>query len=389
MRGDTNPSQRGWPRRERGATAVFVALTLLVVGAFLALAINVGHLFSVRHDLQNASDSGALAGALGLDGTAGKLDGAIASGGSYAGYHVSDRDQVVASAVELGHWTPPADACEAGEVATGQTGPNGFRFCRVDARDAAAALRINAARVASGRAAGDPGGGAAPVFMNQLLGAGPTADVRTEAVAVAGGPSEAPCPRMPFVIKDVCFQGPNAIGCNEHLFLGLGSTPVNTAGWTLFTQQAPSSSGLCDYLKNPPTDCSGLAAGTNVQTGTNIGTGNGSNISPMCPPGGQRICDLLKQFEGQDVEVPVVAYGAGNCMSPYSGMASISGFATFHVAQVFCKQHQGDSPAPAGTPCAAFATDQCVAVKYLCQIRSQDPAGGGWYGTTARPRLVR
>ena len=374
--------------RERGATAVLVALTLLVMGALLALAVNVGHLYSVRQDLQNAADSGALAGALGLDGTSGVLPGAVASGGEFAGYHDADRDQVVASPVELGHWTPPDEACEAGEAATGRTGPRGYQFCRVDGRDEAAARRINAVRVGASRAAGAPGGGAVLLFASGLLGAEPATDVRSEAVALAGGPAEAPCPRVPFVIREECFTGGGAIACGDHLLLGMASTPVNTAGFTIFTPSTPNTSDLCSYLQAPPPDCSGDSAGTDAQVGSQIGTGNGSSIvAASCGKAG-KVCQLLKQFQSLRVEVPVVRYAHGNgCKAAYSGSAGIVGFATVDVAQVYCK---GDPPPPAGTPCAGFATDQCVAVRYVCPERPvPQPAGGGWFGTPARPRLVR
>jgi Flp pilus assembly protein TadG len=58
---------------QRGVTAILVALLLVVLVGFTALAIDVGHLVFVRNELQNAADAGALAGARFLyeeDGTA-------------------------------------------------------------------------------------------------------------------------------------------------------------------------------------------------------------------------------------------------------------------------------------------------------------------------------
>jgi Flp pilus assembly protein TadG len=58
---------------QRGATAILVALLLVVLVGFTALAIDVGHLVVARNELQNAADAGALAGARFLyneDGTA-------------------------------------------------------------------------------------------------------------------------------------------------------------------------------------------------------------------------------------------------------------------------------------------------------------------------------
>ena len=46
-----------------GSAVIFVAVTLLLLLAFAALAIDMGHMYVVRTELQNAADAGALAGA--------------------------------------------------------------------------------------------------------------------------------------------------------------------------------------------------------------------------------------------------------------------------------------------------------------------------------------
>ena len=48
---------------QHGASLVFVTLLLAVLLGFFALAIDVGYLFVVRNELQNAADAAALAGA--------------------------------------------------------------------------------------------------------------------------------------------------------------------------------------------------------------------------------------------------------------------------------------------------------------------------------------
>ncbi len=48
---------------QRGVSAVIVGICLLMLVSFVALAIDVGHLYVVRNELQNAADAGALAGA--------------------------------------------------------------------------------------------------------------------------------------------------------------------------------------------------------------------------------------------------------------------------------------------------------------------------------------
>lgn len=50
-------------RRNRGQVLVLVALALIVLLGFAALGIDVGYMYSVRHELQRCADAGALAGA--------------------------------------------------------------------------------------------------------------------------------------------------------------------------------------------------------------------------------------------------------------------------------------------------------------------------------------
>lgn len=50
-------------RNEKGQVLVFVALALVVLLGFAALGIDVGYMYSTRHELQRSADAGALAGA--------------------------------------------------------------------------------------------------------------------------------------------------------------------------------------------------------------------------------------------------------------------------------------------------------------------------------------
>ena len=52
--------------RRRGAVAVFVMVTMLVLLGCTALAVDVGHMYVAHEEMQNAMDSSALAGASGL-----------------------------------------------------------------------------------------------------------------------------------------------------------------------------------------------------------------------------------------------------------------------------------------------------------------------------------
>src|SRR4030067_1579475 len=48
---------------QKGIVIVIVAILIAVFIGFAALAVDIGHLYVVRNELQNAADAGALAGA--------------------------------------------------------------------------------------------------------------------------------------------------------------------------------------------------------------------------------------------------------------------------------------------------------------------------------------
>ncbi len=68
------------PKRQRGAVAVVVGLTIFVLVGMIGLALDSGQLFVNKTELQNAADACALAAARELDGTADALTRADAAG---------------------------------------------------------------------------------------------------------------------------------------------------------------------------------------------------------------------------------------------------------------------------------------------------------------------
>lgn len=69
-----------FPKRQRGAVAVVVGLTILVLLGMIGLALDMGQMFVNKTELQNAADACALAAARELDGTADALIRADAAG---------------------------------------------------------------------------------------------------------------------------------------------------------------------------------------------------------------------------------------------------------------------------------------------------------------------
>lgn len=60
---NSNPELLKAKNGERGAVVIIVAICLTMFIGFAALAIDIGHLYVVKNELQNAADAGALAGA--------------------------------------------------------------------------------------------------------------------------------------------------------------------------------------------------------------------------------------------------------------------------------------------------------------------------------------
>ena len=85
----------------RGVTAVIVAMLLIVFFGFTALAIDIGHLYVVRNELQNAADAGALAGAENLFITG---ETQINTGANQVGYDAAEANKSEKTTVEV-NWT--------------------------------------------------------------------------------------------------------------------------------------------------------------------------------------------------------------------------------------------------------------------------------------------
>src|SRR5258708_16541138 len=142
-----------WPRRdpERGAIAVLAALVLAVVGGFLALGFEVGHMMQTRTAAHLAVDAGALAGVLSIDGTAAGLDAARAAATRFTTLHYLDGEQVSI--------TPSSD------VASGI-----WDFARSTFTTSLDPTVANAIRVTAGRDASGLHNRPLPLYFGGLLG---------------------------------------------------------------------------------------------------------------------------------------------------------------------------------------------------------------------------
>jgi hypothetical protein len=243
VRGGVRPPLR---QGERGAVAVTAAIMLPVLLAFFAVAFNMGLLMDSRSELQNGSDSAALAGARSLDGTAAGLLGARRAAYAYSMRHVAFDQAITIDAFDrdltFGRWHLRADECIFG------SGGDCFEPLAVSEP-----RKITAVRILNGRDGGTHNGP-----LNLLFGAflrRATATVRSAAVAVGGG-AAAPACALPFAVAECSLvDGAGAMKCGtgpqRMVFTNAGVDAVGFANlYYPDDNQAPSGTFVADTIRN-------------------------------------------------------------------------------------------------------------------------------------------
>jgi Flp pilus assembly protein TadG len=233
---------------QRGVTAILVALLLVVLVGFTALAIDVGHLVLARNELQNAADAGALAGARFLyidEGTSVNLEAndiaeeaATANMSENLAVEVQrDIENENEGDVQRGHW------CFATRTFT----PNAS-LLPVDLWNAtteeldADPYFINAIRVVTRRQGTPVASFFAWIFGHQGF------QVSTEAIGYIGfagtlEPGEADQPIA--ICKEALLDGSKEYTCSVGRMINSGQNVASheTGGWTSFNQDDPCTGG--------------------------------------------------------------------------------------------------------------------------------------------------
>jgi Flp pilus assembly protein TadG len=343
MRGSTRSS-------EHGATAVFVIFSLVVLGGFLALALNVGHMLAVRGEIQNATDSGALAGAKDLNATSAGIDAALVSAPLYANYHKTDVGTamgVAASDVVVGSWNPTTGVFTSYTVA--------------NAKAAANVGKINAVQVSAGRQ--QTRGNQLPVFFGTFLGGQTGTDVAARAWAVRGGPCNSSCD-LPIAVSDCGLLDANGnfvTGvCGSTMTLTFGPSTTDNLGLTTLGLSSNVSTQTVDQafqdifngtcFVNHPGDVIALSNGQNALASNALRTDWNSVI-------------------GTTYTAPVIHIA---CPPQFVQSATIVGTVSITITQV----------KSTGNP-------KYLTARIECPSTSTRFAGGCfYYGTWGLPRLV-
>jgi hypothetical protein len=287
-------------RRERGAVAAFVVLALVMLLAFLGAAINIGHVFSTRGELQNAGDAGALAGARVLDGSANGLVAAAGVARATGNRNPTDNlasVDVLPQDVTTGHW----------DVDTRVFTP---------LSDPALASQINAVRVRTYRDAAHAG-----AVALQLPG-GRTATVAAEAIATGGGPTRVPCAQMPLVVSNCSLP---ELQCDVDFRIYWNNDWSDNAAWASFP---PNTNVSAAIVKGEI-----VAAGN----GTCTPLSNG-DLAMMLNGDATSACQTLQGVWSADMThdwiVPVI--DTGGCPTRYVQSAPIVDWIYFRITNVVC-----------------------------------------------------
>ena len=289
--------------RPRGTTAVIVALFMASFAAFVALAINVGHMMAARSELQTAADSAALSGAqemaLHQSTTSGYVNRFARSQARGASAELSAANISDGASIDLNQFA---------EVTFGQFQAGAFTPTNVSAL-------VNAVQVQTARASGAPNG-PLTVFMSSLLDPNQTVanagDVSATAIAMVGGRCDLDSPVLPMAVQNC--TNPPVPSCGGGVFAGILGN--GTANFTTFN----SGTTIANIVN-------GAWAPTVVHVGDCIDVNPPLTVTPAdltafqavyTPPSATRML------------VPIIC-GAGICGA---GQAQVLGFAAVTVNSV-------------------------------------------------------
>jgi Flp pilus assembly protein TadG len=240
-------------KSERGAVLVLVALLLFVFIGVAALAVDLGHLYMVRNELQNAADAGALAGAANLytidaetntvsvnpDANLAALQAATANratakhvegGSNYLPVDVNTTAGVNLGDIQRGHWSFSSGFTENPSLeAISQEILWNSTFAELDANTAL----INAVRVTARRESNPASSFFARIFGYEEFFLSATA-VAYLGFANTINPGEVD---MPLAICRETIETNGELQCNfSRLINSSDKSDANTGGWTNYSQ---------------------------------------------------------------------------------------------------------------------------------------------------------
>jgi len=230
---------------QRGATAVMVAIVMVLLIMFAALAIDVGHLCVVRNELQNAADAGALAGARFLYNEDGTLVNVGANQIAYDGATANKSERVAVEVnwtggnegdVQRGHWSFTTRAFTPND----STAPVDLWNVSTEELDLNPDF-INAVRVVTRRETTPVASFLAGIFGRESF------SLATHAIAYIGfaGTLTPFDVDQPIAICEEALLQDGEYSCNIGRMINSGQNIASseTGGWTSYSQDDPCTGG--------------------------------------------------------------------------------------------------------------------------------------------------
>lgn len=216
-------------KNQQGLTAVIVAIAIVMLIGFVALAVDIGYVAATKNELQNVADAAALAGAgelgnqnLTTPGTINETqikDVAIAAG--YANKAARLPITIDSNDVEIGTWDREADP------RFNNSPPSGTLLT---------AVKVIARRDSDSKSAEGP----ITTFFAKIFGID-TTDVRADAVANLSGPTDVGEIEIPIGLSHTWF--PDSCGDT----VDFTDTKDSCVGWNNFTE-SPTTPNMTDTI---------------------------------------------------------------------------------------------------------------------------------------------
>jgi Flp pilus assembly protein TadG len=353
---------------QNGVTAVVLAIALVALLGFAALAVDIGYLYSARNELQNAADAAALAatrqlGRIYAESSLTSRDFSSAANASHLSSIYSTATTVAGKNIVAGS----SVSISAGDIAIGQWNP--------ETRTLSATLvEPDAVQVTARRDAAS--GQAVALFFARVLGI-QTADVSAIATAALSGLSQINEGELtiPVGISEEWFSWPREGGfCGQDIKFYPTGGMEGCAGWTTFDSQTGSTTQLRKIFQGL-LNSSYHAPGATIYE-TQFRFDGGVKASAIFSNTQTDITDLYNRFKdanGNWSTYVVVYRDESACGQNPNGWITVVGFARATIYQVL------------------EAPDKIIRARVECNRYDPDNrGGGGYYGLRgAIPGLVR
>lgn len=339
--------------RDEGIIVVIVALSLVLLVAVAALAIDMGRLYSGRNELQNAADGAALAACR-------KLGAVHKSGG------VVDENEIRAVAIDIASQNAAAGESvsisnESIEVGCWNSEDTSFDVnCNNNVwwASPSAGIKKNAVRVVAART----GENSITTFFAKVIGIDKVS-VSADAIAALSGLSQIDEGEMiPVGISDYWYHYPWPGGfCDQNIKFFPTNNIEGCAGWHSFDNPNTTPNFLWGLFD-------GMISNTSPSPGANtedtVYPTGGTVQSALCHPNKTDFEDLFNAKKDPITgkwKTSVVVYESGDCSNP-TGDMRILGFSTAIIEGINCDTKE-------------------IVAQVICDEYKDARGGGGMYGT--------